>query len=385
MRERSRSQTVVKNYRHQLRHHPESEIDQRTVPWSTGSEPTLVLGRGYCGHEHIQQFGLINMNARLYDPILGRFLSPDPYVQMPDCSQNYNRYSYCMNSPLMYVDKDGKISFLAVVAIFGGIFATGNTVAHAIRGDINSIGDFWGYFSQGAITGAIIGAVWQGSSVVPFIGKTLHGIMTGYGYAQGVVSGTGLALGLINDGLKGIGNCLELILGNFYLDENRDMFSNIIRGTSRHSYEMLQTLFGHTLSQYYNVIGMTSRVDFLGGATFSTFEKEKVYKGVSIGNYINIWNKERVTGVFDKYVSITPIYMHEYGHTFDSNIWGLLYLPVIGFHSMLDVGDEYCWTELRANRFAKNYFDKYYGVNWNGTYNIGGTQYVIEDDYHTHY
>ena len=57
-------------------------------------QPTLFLGRGYTGHEHLTQFGLVNMNARLYDPILGRFLSPDPYVQMPYMSQNFNRYTY---------------------------------------------------------------------------------------------------------------------------------------------------------------------------------------------------------------------------------------------------------------------------------------------------
>lgn len=30
-------------------------------------QPTLFLGRGYTGHEHLTQFGLVNMNARLYD------------------------------------------------------------------------------------------------------------------------------------------------------------------------------------------------------------------------------------------------------------------------------------------------------------------------------
>ena len=49
-----------------------------------GDEPELFLGRGFTGHEHLNWFGLINMNARLYDPLLGRFLSPDPYVQAPD-------------------------------------------------------------------------------------------------------------------------------------------------------------------------------------------------------------------------------------------------------------------------------------------------------------
>lgn len=52
--------------------------------YAVGSEPELFLGRGFTGHEHLPMFGLVNMNARLYDPVLGRFLSPDPYVQAPD-------------------------------------------------------------------------------------------------------------------------------------------------------------------------------------------------------------------------------------------------------------------------------------------------------------
>ena len=68
-----------------------------------------VLHRGYCGHEHLEQFGLINMNARLYDPFTGRFYSPDPYVQMPDFSQSFNRYAYCLNNPLKFKDQNGDI------------------------------------------------------------------------------------------------------------------------------------------------------------------------------------------------------------------------------------------------------------------------------------
>lgn len=78
--------------------------------YAPGSEPALLLGRGYTGHEHLTWFGLINMNARLYDPALGRFLSPDPYVQAPDFTQNFNRYSYALNNPLMFVDPDGEFS-----------------------------------------------------------------------------------------------------------------------------------------------------------------------------------------------------------------------------------------------------------------------------------
>lgn len=47
-----------------------------------------------------------NANARLYDPVIGRFFSPDPFVQAPDFTQNYNRYSYCLNNPVMFSDTD---------------------------------------------------------------------------------------------------------------------------------------------------------------------------------------------------------------------------------------------------------------------------------------
>ena len=63
--------------------------------------------RGYTGHESMAGFGLINMNGRLYDPYLQRFLSPDRYVQSPFNAQSYNRYTYCLNNPLMYTDPSG--------------------------------------------------------------------------------------------------------------------------------------------------------------------------------------------------------------------------------------------------------------------------------------
>ncbi len=67
-----------------------------------------TFDRGYTGHEHLDAFGMINMNGRLYDPVMARMLSPDNYVQDPENTQNYNRYSYCLNNPLKYVDPSGE-------------------------------------------------------------------------------------------------------------------------------------------------------------------------------------------------------------------------------------------------------------------------------------
>ncbi len=76
--------------------------------WSyTIHQPTLIT-RGYTGHEHLDQFSLINMNGRLYDPVLGRMLSPDNFVQNATNTQGFNRYSYCNNNPLKYTDPSGQ-------------------------------------------------------------------------------------------------------------------------------------------------------------------------------------------------------------------------------------------------------------------------------------
>jgi RHS repeat-associated protein len=71
------------------------------------SQPALFAGRGFTSHEHLPWFNLINMNGRMYDPLVGRFLSPDSEVQGPTLTQSYNRYSYCLNNPLRYIDLTG--------------------------------------------------------------------------------------------------------------------------------------------------------------------------------------------------------------------------------------------------------------------------------------
>src|SRR4030095_7752991 len=63
--------------------------------------------REYTGHETIPNVGLVNMNGRVYDPVLGRFLSPDPNVQFGGNLQSFNRYSYVLNNPLRYTDPTG--------------------------------------------------------------------------------------------------------------------------------------------------------------------------------------------------------------------------------------------------------------------------------------
>ena len=71
------------------------------------SNVTHTFDRGYTLHEHYDDFDLINMNGRLYDPVLGRMLSPDIAIQDEHNAQAYNRYSYCFNNPLRFTDPSG--------------------------------------------------------------------------------------------------------------------------------------------------------------------------------------------------------------------------------------------------------------------------------------
>ncbi len=68
-----------------------------------------LISRGYTCHEQMDKFGMINMNGRLYDPVTGQMLSPDNNVSST-FSQGFNRYTYCNNNPLKYIDPTGQIA-----------------------------------------------------------------------------------------------------------------------------------------------------------------------------------------------------------------------------------------------------------------------------------
>ncbi|HOW10776.1 MAG TPA: RHS repeat-associated core domain-containing protein [Bacteroidales bacterium] len=91
--------------------------------WSYNNVPEeFFLDRGFTGHEHLDKFELINMNGRVYDQVMAMFLSPDFYIQAPDLAQNYNRFSYCLNIPLIYVDPSGYVRLKDIWNWFKSIF-----------------------------------------------------------------------------------------------------------------------------------------------------------------------------------------------------------------------------------------------------------------------
>ena len=186
---------------------------RRNTDWSS---PTSVLAgiethHGFTGHEQLDDVGIIHMNGRLYDPKLGRFLSPDIQVQYPDQTQSFNRYTYVNNNPLSFTDPSGYgffsklwkgikkvfkvlrplIAIAATIWTFGwAAVMSGNWFVAGLAG-----GFVGGAISTGTLTGAIQGAVIGGitGGLAEALSNSLVGVL---GSAAGKVGfATAQALG----------------------------------------------------------------------------------------------------------------------------------------------------------------------------------------------
>jgi RHS repeat-associated protein len=174
--------------------------------WQYGSVTDLpILNRGFTGHEHLPQFGLINMNGRMYDPVQGRMLSPDNYVSTPYGTQGYNRYGYALNNPLSITDPDGQFFHIIIGAIIGGVINLG---IKAFQGRIGSFSDGLKAFGVGAVAGGL-GAATGGASLA------VTGL-TGASVAGGAVAG--IAGSIISSPILGLGN--GYFFGDPYSVEN---------------------------------------------------------------------------------------------------------------------------------------------------------------------
>jgi len=150
----------------------------------------------FTGQEDDDDLGLYNYGARLYDPVLGRFISPDGIVQAPDDPQTLNRYSYARNNPLIYTDPSGNFfgiiesivaalsSYLVTsLGVTAGVtaytaaatitYTTISVVGGAALGAATSAAT-GGDIGMGALTGAISGLIFYGAgNIIPGISGAL--------------------------------------------------------------------------------------------------------------------------------------------------------------------------------------------------------------------
>ena len=184
--------------------------------------PTIPadFSKGFTFHENLDIDWLVCMNARIYNPVLGRFLSPDPFIQFGENMQSMNRYAYVLNNPLSFTDPSGYFSFseffedtfdftkenlgavvgIAISASLGGLdggffavllsgatagFGAAFTDAFVAAGSFNDAfdvgldGGLWGAISAGLSYGvgsAFYGANSLGRNVLK---PVIHGVVQG--------------------------------------------------------------------------------------------------------------------------------------------------------------------------------------------------------------
>ena len=158
---------------------------------------TSQTTRGFTGHEMIDEVGLVNMNGRIYDPQIGRFMSADPFVQDPTNSQSLNRYTYVGNNPLSCTDPSGyflKKIFKAVTSFFKSVFNAIKSLLSNPRALLSlAVGAalMWGVLPALKITGVLAAGISGG--VAGYIATgTLKGALIGAGTAMAFAGVHGL-------------------------------------------------------------------------------------------------------------------------------------------------------------------------------------------------
>ena len=164
---------------------------------------TIGLHRGYTRHEMLNEFDIINMNGRLYDPVLGRFFSPDNYVQLPDNSQSFNRYSYCLNNPLKYTDPSGELFGIDDAVFAFALFGVANSMMQAAYNGKNVLSAgllSLGYSAATYGIGSLLGNV--GGLGRELLRAGMHGLAGGlYGLANNEKFGSSFLSGALSSGI----------------------------------------------------------------------------------------------------------------------------------------------------------------------------------------
>jgi RHS repeat-associated protein len=108
-------------------------IDGRSAPYSTNQYPTASADgttAKFTSKERDAETGLDFFSARYTSSAQGRFTSPDPLLSSAGVlsPQTWNRYTYGMNNPLSYIDRNGlwptRIHEEIYDVIFGGILSS---------------------------------------------------------------------------------------------------------------------------------------------------------------------------------------------------------------------------------------------------------------------
>ena len=375
--------------------------------WTLVDSTTLtgfsMPARGFTGHEHLQRFNIINMKGRLYDPVIGRFFSPDNFVQAPGFTQSYNRYSYCLNNPLQYTDPSGEFWHLIVGAAIGGFL---NVVLNA-----NNIDNCWqglAYFGIGAVAGALSAGVGAGISTA-FAGGSFSAGFTGITAgvsATGFLSGSAssAASGFIGGFITGSGN--SWISGNSF---SKGLINGITQGgiglfvgsLTGGIIGGIDALYKGTnfwtgtasfdLSDNYGAIGKPIGEKTVTGKYVGKFEGVNLYEAnIPEGSAATLPGRGIILSkgqysIYSSSLYTKQLLLHEFGHILQARKVGMVaYYSIIAKESFISASfdgingwsHDLFWTETWANYLSQNYFGANSLINSWPSQNISWFNYL---------
>lgn len=202
---------------------------------------------------------------------------------------------------------------------------------------------------------ALIFATWT-AAVVLFVGDMTIGRVVAVSFFA--AKGMAILLTLLAL-LRNRRIAWQIFCGRYRFDTHRQ--HGLSQALTRFTWELPQLFIGYAIAQIRLLLGNVDRVDTLDGVTFVTscHRREHAYTGMSMGCYVQMWLPVEIQTDFEHYARhhAGRMLLHEYGHTLDSQLWGWLYLPVIGLPSLVSQ-----WLELAG--FLHHRHDNLYAERW---------------------
>ena len=322
----------------------------------------------FTGQEFDPEYHLYNYGARLYDPIMCRFITPDTIVPDWTNPQTLNRYSYCNNNPLIYVDPSGHLPFLGAVflgALLGGSISavTGGNILEGMLCGAISGGFFFGAGSLAAgksalfqtLTHAGAGAVSGGINAAITGGNILQGMGIG-AFSAGVAKGLNIgslhgrmALGALSGGLAA-----ELAGGSFadgafqgawtsaFAFLFNDVAHKVWAGFGKPQYEQVEGDNSNTRFNY-----LKRKTNFVKNPSFNEFKEALKKYEVAMANL-------HAVGRGDKYVGLQfSDGIHKLSELNPSNISA----KIVGIASCFNLDVQADWNSLNISPDSTTYLD----------------------------
>ncbi len=345
------------------------------------------FNRGYTGHEHIDAFGIINMNGRVYDPLTAMFFSPDPYLQAPGDWLNYNRYGYCMNNPFRYTDPSGNVSEISrffrdnsntiittavSIGVFAGVFiATGGLGAPLAAGIYSSI-------ASGA-TSATLGTAMNGGSFGDcFLAGTKGGIFGGMrGMASAGIGDIFQGAGFWNE--LGSAGAHSLSEGTISMLSGGDFWQGAASGAlSSLGGSAAQGLGIHGLG----MVGVSAALGGVGAYIGGARSTEEILYGMAVGAVVGMLNHYLHERIAKHFINRSEGYEYMYKNSIDKN--GNAIREVAGWN-LSDGGVVVLPFERNGKDFSEWKSLPIYKTKTGRLYlQFNGNKHFIESFIHTH-